>query len=528
MPDFVVIVLPGSSNAPGFLMRMFLTADQGRSTYFDGKTRIDTRHGFEPVAEVEGVRVYREVRRRMQSPSGGAPDAATTQTQESGPALAMLSEALLLGSPDAVKDVIRRAKGQAQGPSLASLEAYRQASQQFGQEPGLFAFSNPRAILTAIEEAGLGKGDRARLQLFQDLVNPKVFQSMAASLTLHKGTLDYRAQYRLNPGENSPLLGVLPTTPVKIDLLHFAFHDALFAAAISNGEGEKRWTRLLDLADTIAKTTDRGGPLPSAHIAQVEEALGMKIGPDVAGKISDVAVAMASPEYLLKAAKEKRAGPAEAPLVVIVQASGEQSAEALAQELLPRAVGLMTQQKDLKPAEKEVEGQRVYTLGEAPLCYGRHGATLILGFDPALVADSLNSGAKKRGLLAQEKVRAELTRLADAVGLALFKPAALAGSMMEFSRQLDRVAAGQEGPAAGEGGRKEILAQMAKDEPLIIAVTRKPDQLQIEARYLGLRTMVPLLTNLLIQQRMQASAAPIPYKVAPVPPSKRPIPPKER
>jgi hypothetical protein len=221
-------------------------------------------------------------------------------------------------------------------------------------------------------------------------------------------------------------------------------------------------------------------------------------------------------------------------VVFVVQASGEDAADSLAKEMLPRFVGMATLQCDLKPTEMVVEGQRLYTLGEAPLCYGRHGATLVLGFDTELVAGALNGGAKKRGLLADEKVRADLARLADPVAVALVKPIALGGFFMvartEYVDRAEYTEPKPKGLAPGEGGSQQILAQLEKDEPLTIALTRKPDQLQIEARYPGLRTMVPLLTNLLILQKVQSAPPAVPYKkVTPVPPPKpkAPSPPSE-
>jgi hypothetical protein len=524
MPEFVAIVLPGESNAPGFGMRMFLASYRNSYMNFDGKNRTEVRTSFEPVGEVEGVRMYREVRQRIRD------DGTKPEVRESGPAIAMMDSALLVGAPDAVKDVIRRAKGKSDEPSLASVETYQEASRQIGNEPGLFAYGHPPGVIAAIEKAGISRNDYGRLKVIEEVVNPKAIRSVAAGLTLSKGTISYRAQYRLNPDEKSPLLGLLPPTPIKTDLLHFVPGDAMLCAALSNGEGEKRWERLVELADKIAESTG-GQDVPSKHIAEVEQALGIKIGKDVLGKISDVAVCMAGLGYLRKLAAERK--PGHGPGVLVIQVTGEDAAENLAKEVLPKVVGLITHQADLKPTEKEVEGQRIYTLAvgdEVAVCFGRQGATLVLGPHPGLVAMSLNSGAKKGGLGTDEKAAAGLKRLEEPVALAMFKPVGLGGFfwIRELRMEPQPSAAPAKGPArlggsgaepaAAEGPPKEFLEMLQKDEPFMIGISRKPDRIQIEAHYTGLRTMVPMLIDMLMMQTLGESRPAVKSKAAPTPP----------
>src|SRR5207237_9860945 len=76
-PEFVVVGLPGESNLPRLVFRALLTMER-----------------VKPVDKVEGVTLYR--------PLHGVGEDARLH----GPALAMLPEALVVGTPSAVKDVI--------------------------------------------------------------------------------------------------------------------------------------------------------------------------------------------------------------------------------------------------------------------------------------------------------------------------------------------------------------------------------------------------------------------------------------
>jgi hypothetical protein len=512
MPEFVAVILPGESNAPGFLMRLILATSATRSTTSDGKGRTEVRTSFEPVGEVGGVRLYRQVERRLTGPAAPGGPEGKPEVRQRGPACAMLPGALLVGSPDAVRDVIRRAQGAVKEPSLASVETYQEASRQLGREPGLFVWSDPAALLDAVEKAGLGRQEREVLGVIKGVVNPRGVRTKAGSLSLHEGNLTARTQYWLNPGEKHPLLEVLPTAPVDTQLVHFAPRDAMLYAEISNDDGEKRFARLLELVDGIAKATDAKG-VPSEAVGQIETALGIKIGPDVAAKVADVAVAIAGPQHLAAG----REGKVPVPVVVIIRASDEKAAQTLAGDLLPKVVGLVSQERGLEPQEKEVEGQRVATLtprGGHPVSYGRHGAVLVVGADPALVAEALNEGTKKRGLLADEKVRAELLGPNPAlvtgitkegpIDLVVLKPMTLIGSFLvpvRWQAEGPGAPGAAAAPAAADKGLPEFLKVAEKEGPLVIGVSRKPDRVLIEARYTGLRRLVPSLTDFLIQER---------------------------
>src|SRR5262245_56411966 len=102
-PEFIVVVLPGESNAPGFFFRLMLTMAPMR-----------------PVGKCEEVTLYRISYRYFRSgkTKDGKRGKDIEEVREYGPLFAMMPNALLIGSPDNIKETIRRIKGKADGPSL--------------------------------------------------------------------------------------------------------------------------------------------------------------------------------------------------------------------------------------------------------------------------------------------------------------------------------------------------------------------------------------------------------------------------
>jgi hypothetical protein len=518
-PEYVVIILPGESNAPGLVMRSVLTAVVSGSarTSPDGKVE-QSQTAFEPVGDVEGVKLYRQVERQSAGPGAG-PDG-----RQSGPALAMMPGALLIGTPGAVKDVIRRAKGKAGDPSLASIKAFQEARRELGRGPGLFTYNNAAATLAALDPDKFGPQERESIAAIKGLLNPKVLSTSASGLALERGTLTYRAAYQLNPEEKSPVLDVLPSAGVKEELLRFAPPDASLFAALGNADGEKRWEKMLDLADRAARAAGTAGPLPSEQVGQCETGLGLKIGKDILGRIGDVAVALPGPRKFLPDGDKGKGGAAAPPVLVIVRANGEEDAQALAQDVIPKTFGMATNQPNAKPAKQEVDGQEVATLtGERtpPLSFGRQGAVLVLGSDPALVAASLNGG-KKQGLLGDERVKAALKEMDGPLAFVVTKPATL-GTLgaMYFTLRSAAVAA-PPGAKPPEADRKmeDFLRLVEKEEPLVLGLTRKPDRILLEARYTGLDALIPRLADYLAEQGMQLGVSPPKAPPPPPPPPK--------
>jgi hypothetical protein len=542
-PEFVAVVLPGESNAPGFMIRAALTMERQ----------------YQVAGEVEGVSIYQMVRYRYNPrPPPGQP--ARPRQEETGPAFALLPEAVLIGTPDSVKAAIRRARGKADGETLASAAAFQEARKELGERPGLFTYTDMAAVQGAVEH--LPPSVTKALNAFVQAINPKAIHSVAANCTLENGTLSSRKVTRLNPEEKSPLLDVLPTAAFKKEVLHFAPRGALLAGGLSNADGEKRWSRLLELADSIAKSAGPdNGALPSQHVEQVETALGVKIGKDILGKIANVGIAVADPFV------DGKVQPGEQPFVVILEATNEEAAKSLT-DLVPKVYGLLTNERDLNPVEKEVNGQKISSLQAGRLStlhYGRHGSTLVLGPNQHTVADSLTNGSKERGMLGDEKVAAALPGAGEPIAVLVSKPLPLllaylfvatgassskpplpvleksvprpppqakvrpgpqTGEQLQAVQEVRPVrlrGPGEGGPAPELPAEMKAFLKLAETaDPFIVTVTRKPDRLVTQARQAGLKPLVAKVTDWLAEQHFQRSQpAPVGRKLAPPPPPRK-------
>jgi hypothetical protein len=531
-PEYVAVVLPGGSQAPSFLMRTALVLGEMR-----------------PSGRFEGVTLYRGLfgRKKLNPRRGEQPE----QVGEAGPVLAMTPGALFFGSPEAVKDAIRRFRAKGAGDSLAKAEAFQQAMAETGKDPGLVAYADVGGFLKVLEghlKQGQGRWGQA-LEPFLKMINPKAFRTLAYSWTLSKGTLCFREVVFLDPKEKCPILELYPTKPVNKEVLHFAPADAMLVAALSNGGGAKRWARLLEMGDQfvqqLAQLTGQKHDLPSDMVKQVQAQIGIDLGKDVFGKIANFAFAMGDP---LKAPvkrvvregrgfKEVRVGP-EIPMVLVVEATDEQAAKSMVEKLVPKILGMVRGEEAAKPTSKEVHGQTVYTLKlgrHEEVHYGRHGSVLVFGPYQAPVAQALAAGADKKGWLANEKAAALIREPKDPLVLVAFKPVtAAAAAFFTLRGSSDRAVHGGEARPAeqkplpprkplppqikqknvafldeeqprgkGKEGdllKKELGKLLAHEEPMVLTVTRKKDRIVEECRMGGLKPLVAHLTNFIVEQ----------------------------
>src|SRR5262249_42555267 len=174
-PEFVAVVLPGESNAPGFLFRTMLTLAPMKA-----------------AGTCEDVTLYRMYSRKFGQPfdKDGKRGNPTEETREFGPLFAMMPGALLAGSPDNIKETIRRIKGKADGPSLGQDKRFQEARKQIDDRPGLFLYGNPGEIMQTMERH-FAKDGREVLNVVKTLLNPKGFRSLSYGLGLEKGSLYY-------------------------------------------------------------------------------------------------------------------------------------------------------------------------------------------------------------------------------------------------------------------------------------------------------------------------------------------------
>ncbi len=515
MPEFVAVLLPGDSNLAPLMMRMAITAaGYGSYSFGPGQTRFEARGGFEPAGEVEGVRLYRMTERRRTFTEGAAAPKEEVRTE--GPVLAMMPEALIVGSTVHVKEVIGRIKGKVQGPSLAGTPAYKDANQAMGERAGLFAFGDVKAILGIVDQIPMRPDEREAFAKVKQLVNPAALDSVSQSLSLENGTLRYRWQARLDPKEKSRVLELLPPTGLKPELLQFVPQDAMVVAAIANTDGGERLRKLLALADDIFRAAGERGRPPSQEFAQLEQMLGLAVGKDVVAKIQGLAVAVAGPNWFRGLVP---------PVVVIVQATDEQSAKTLADETLPRILSLATQQPDLKPQEREVQGKALNVVplfGLFGLCYGREGSTLVLGGYPELVAEVLLNGPKKKGLMGDEKLAAHL-KAEETIVFVAVKPLTLASATLPMATPMLAKGGFGSKPAPGGPGVASMnkitkdLQQLAKhEEPFVLNVSRTPERLTAEVTLGGLKQTVPRATDIAVEMYYQIQAQYAPRQSTPV------------
>jgi hypothetical protein len=520
-PEFVAFVMPGESNFPGFIYRMFMASYGYGYTNYGNNEINEYGSRVDPIGECEGVRLYRPVSRRatyVRGPNGQRGEQKGQPViKPEGPAVARLSSGtILIGTPDRLKDVIRRAKGQSSDSSLASVRAFQEASKQLGNRPGVFVYGNPATILNVAEQF-VPPAIKEPYSTVKKLVNPAALAGIAGRVAVEDGSLNIRWLARLDPGEKSPVLDILPTKPLSTDLLNYAPKDALFVAALSNTDGEQRWERFVHAADEAAKAVMPPKIMiipPSRMIAAAEGGLGMKIGKDVLGKIETVGIAMPSAQRI----DAEKGSATFIPVVALIRATDDDAATRFAKEFIPSIVGTATFQYGIQPTEKKVGDQIVYEFSfgkDGPtLSYGRNGATLILGMNSALVAESLSAGAKKEGFTSGNSAAGALKRAGEPVFLVATKPLTIAGTALAVRRTVVHRtdASGKVATTVTElppdPETAALLKLAAEEEPLVISLSRQPDHMAWEASYPGLKRLVPKVIDLAIEAQFEPPPSP--------------------
>jgi len=523
-PQWVIIILSGESNFPGFVMRTYLTMDdQVRS-----------------AGEVEGVTVYQEHHRVWEPvPPGGAPPGKNEPRVVEGPALGLLPGGTLViaSSPDQVKDVIRRSKNKSNDPALSGLRAFRDTA-KLRERPGLFAYADLEALANQMDAAAksLTQVQRTEWEAFKTVVNPRAFRAATASLTLQNGNFELQAQVKTVPGQTSPLMALLPDKKADTQLLQYVPRDTVASVSLGLGDGEKRWAQIVDLLDAIAKNQGDELNLPSKAIKEVQKEYGIDFGKDVAAKIKGAVVCGIGPEN------------SWAPLCVI-QATDATAAKYLAETAIPTLARIVD--KDAAPKKQEVDGVTVYSVPVpvyvpgASLCYGVHGDVLVLAPEAQRVAAALKSGSKKAGLLSDAKNAAALKEVDGSAAVGLIS---VSTAIVEIFRSLEqdqgprfnKVPQPPGGPGDGPPGGppaapklsdraekavKELAKVLEPLPPVVFSMNRKEDTLVLEARLTGLKSVSTKLIDLWVDsalerqlERQRGFAVPGGVPVPPPPP----------
>jgi hypothetical protein len=417
--------------------------------------------------------------------------------------MALMDKTLIVGSTtETVKDVIRRIRGKSSNPALTSVAAFKEAA-RLRNRPGLFAYADTTALAAQVDQLARipGKVSPYEWNLFKAIVRPETIRHVTASLTLQGGNFELLARANLDAGQNNPFLAALPDKPAAIELLHFVPRDALGAVVLGLGDGATRWENILAIVDGLAP----GGLAPSKAVRRIEEQLQLDIGKEVFGRIRQAGLAV-SPA--------RTPQPLGSPLLLLGTAD-DGAARFLEERALPKLLGLANGGEVPAPTREQVQGQRITTMAVnflpgGVLHTGRHGAVLALGTEAKRVAEALGAGAKRSGLLGEEKMAAALKELDHPVTVGV---ADLGRGFVELARVLHPPA-----PAANIGG-KQLLAPARQPDgmekiigdltkalqplpPVVVSLSRQPESLILEVRQNSLRRVSTKLLNVWVDSAL--------------------------
>lgn len=550
-PEFAAVVLPGQSNVPHFMMRAFLANQRVR--------QVDTVEGVALFRMyTSGFFEFRPVFKEEKKEDKPPPP----QVHEYGPVFAQTQGLIVLGSSDLVKDVIRRAKGKGQGPTLAKDKTFQDASESVGNKPGLFAYASGPNLASVIQ------GNGALFGPVQDMVlnMARSWKSVVWNLSLEQGSFHYREVATLDPQIGKQVMELLPAKGVDPKLFQYAPRDAILAGGLANPDGEKRLGKLLDMVDQAVPPIQ--GKKVSELLKDLETQFGISLGKDFVGPITDLGFALGDPtKATVRRIEEK--GPnfnsvrvtTEVPLVFLVQAVDETAAKNLSQ-LVPKIFGLLGNEGE--PKAQTIGGLEIRTIkgrrGEE-VSYGQHGRVLVIGPYAGPVAMSLLAGSKQQGLSADAKLASRLKDMDDPILVLLMKPVgSVMGGLMtggshgaktfatkkaeprkfeekkfedkkfeekkfeekKFEGQRFEAQPGDKEEPAGQGTRTEVVNPprppheerimkefgqiLTLEDWFVLGVTRKDDRLVVDGKVAGLDRVVARLIDFAVEETFRNAA----------------------
>lgn len=522
-PEFLWVLLAGESNLPGFFMRAVLTSDRNMRS----------------IEKVAGVNLYRQLnwRPRFRDKDKDKdkkgfvpPEEPDPETKYYGPTYALMPGMLLAGStPATVRDALLRSRGLKSEQNLAQSLAFQKMA-RLRDRPGLFAYADLGLLASQadrfFEDArqGFPPGRAAFNPSFWNvtkaLTNPKGLRTCAASLTLQKSGLDLQAQVLSDPGQDIPLLGVLPNKDAGTEALHFAPANSLAALTFSLNDGSKHWDKLLELANTVFQASGEDAKAPDKAIEGLEEKLKVRFGKDIFGKLTDVTLVMGMPALPRRPVgkddqppgREDEAASGAVPLLVVLKTSSVEAAKSLETVLL-ESVRLIGGDEKLLPASREIQDQVIRSLpaarGRRAIHHGRHGATLVIGLDAKAVADSLVAGTKKQGLLAQPSLAESLKGLEAPV---LAGVGSLNRTIQLAMRARTTFPLGEEDrPGLPARANREavdkligVFAQSTEEmPPAVLSLSRKPGVLNLRLHQTGLQGVTPQTVDTFLEWNLR-------------------------
>ncbi len=522
-PDVVWFMQGGQSNAPTFFMRASLTMMEMRIVAEVDKVSLYQQFGFDYSKRVA---------------PGGAP--VPDEAKFHGPVFALLNDTIVIGSSvESVKDVVSRHQGKSATPSLASVDAFKQTA-AVRDRPGICGYLDFATLfghLVGPQKEALGINP-FQVEALKILVNPKAVKTVAGSLSLQEGDLSFQVRCGIDPKEKSAVLELLSDKPAGLEILHSASREGIFTVAMGFPEGEKRWQKILELADAFAKAAGKPEELlPSQAIAEAEKRLGIQIGKEVFGKLKGMALTM---DLRGDGIKEGERLP-----LLSVQAEDEAGAKKI-EELAPQMLDFIGWNADNAPETEKVLGYTIHTVSDPrrfDVHYGRQGSLVVFGQNRKLVAEALQGWEKKTGVFGDVKIAEVLKRQDNAVAVGTWSLGESATLLLqELGSDRNGIFDGPGGPgkiAKGSGSARPENDPLAKHvkamgkliEPLppsTIVLGRKPDSLTLEVRQQQLRSVSARMVDILVEAALDSTlrrngavieeAVPVPVPPPPPPP----------
>ena len=472
-PQYVAVILSGSSNIPTFALRTALASD------WEMRDR----------GEVEGITLYRARRRNWRKKAFREDVPQGPAFEENGPTFALLPGGVVLGAEDSVKEVIRRARGKAGTPSLTSVRAYKDSA-RLRQQPGLFAYADLAALSGQLDQLYKNdtSSDARTWSAIKSVVKPEAFRSAALSLSLAGGELALQAHVQVDPKSSSPVLDLLPQGPADTALLRLVPRGTTLGLCMSLRDGAARWQKFLDLMDAAVRSQGvrRGELLPSQGVAELESRLKLKLGKDVFGKLDGVGVVYDLAEAL--------SGKAQRLPVLVLGGKDEEAARYLEEKVVPKVLAAL-----VKPLHCVRKG-KVVVLGE-----GRQSLAAV-GRGEGVLADRRVAAAVKAldspllvGVVPVGQTLVPVLRELETMNLSEYERRF--GKEKRFEPPTPRTR-----PAPFEKYVKELEKIVAPMTPAVVSLARKPDRLTLEVRQPGLRTYTAPVINLWIESALERGA----------------------
>ena len=553
--EFVLVLLPGKSNLPGLATRALLSGPDTKKVGVVEKVDIYQTKLFDslvmgggfavpepPPFEEKGIEKKNGNKESEKDFKCGKGEdiAESPDFDPHSPVIAMMPDVLVLGSFNTVKDVILRAKGKKNGPSLADSKLFQDVRKQVEVKPGVFYFSNDRLAM------------KETMKLFPEDMKKemnKVYEKMgtAASLatvysfSLEKGTLQFSFMNALDPKVKNPLLELYPDKGYNIELLRFADKNSSMVAGMANTDPEERFRKLIAFFDGLSNLAGPPQETGTEQVKKLEEQLKINLVKDVLSEITNVEfiigdilnaptkrVTIKGPNYSSTSTSPM------VPMVLVVETKSEASAKSLFQ-LLPR-IRQLPDYKDAKQSEKTVKGHKITGLAlmkDYTLYYARSGKVLLLGPDDKAIADALIVEDKNIGLNTNKDIMARLQEKKKSFPLAVVKPmisaAVFGGLESTFS---SKGFEGKEFPEKKQEGKEQekerrkveiILKKNDKQTKLFkklmkqtawttIFMSREPELIRIDGDLPQARKLVAPLVDYALETTVSSALRPRVYK----------------